>query len=204
MNLKSFAEQEFDILEKHMPGAVVLEFKDEILALINKFAESGQSGGSAPYVSKIISSVVGKLCMYIPITPVTGEDDEWIEFYSKENETWYQNKRCGKIFKNGIDDTPHYLDAIIFKEEDGHCFSGWADVPEEYTEKYGQEISYSQNIKSFPFEPKTFYIDVTSKEYADKEEKEEKAGGGWWSHKIANIDQLEEVFEYYDLNKSKN
>lgn len=199
---RSKAEIEFEIMEQTSPDAVVLKFKDEILKLVDKFGNSGQSGGSAPFVSKIISNVVKKLCMQESISPITGEDNEWF-VYMETTEKFFQNYRESGIFKSK-NDNPHYVDAIVFKEENGNCFTGTADVPEEYIEKYGDFISSSQYIKSFPFEPKTFYIDVTSKEYADKEGKEEKVGGGWWNHWIKDPKQLEEVFEYYDLKKRFN
>jgi hypothetical protein len=47
----------------------------------------------------------------------------------------------------------------------------------------GKTITSSQTIKSFPFIPKTFYIDVINTE------------NGFC---IKNEKQLEKVFEYYD------
>ena len=97
------AEQEFDILEQTNKGAIVLEFKNEILALVNKFGNSGQSGGSAPYVSQIISNVVKKLCMQQSISPIMGTDDEWDDVSEISDEkigTIFQNERNSAIFKD--------------------------------------------------------------------------------------------------------
>ena len=42
-------ELEFKILKQTMSDAIILPFEEEILALVKKFMDSGQSGGSAPY-----------------------------------------------------------------------------------------------------------------------------------------------------------
>ena len=62
----------------------------------------------------------------------------------------------------------------------------------------GTVMTSRQYIKSFPFKPKTFYIDVIDTEWADKEETVEEEGGGWWTSIIKDEKQLEEVFEYYN------
>ncbi len=41
---KTKAIREFDILEKTVKDAVIVPFRDEILALVEKFGQSGQSG----------------------------------------------------------------------------------------------------------------------------------------------------------------
>ena len=79
-NAYNKALYEFSILEKlNDPEnpTIVLEFKDEIIALVEKFGESGQSGGSAPYVANIIANTVKKLCLHETISPLTGDDFEW-------------------------------------------------------------------------------------------------------------------------------
>lgn len=193
------AEQEFDILEQTNKEAIVLEFKNEILALVNKFGNSGQSGGSAPYVSQIISNVVKKLCMQQSISPIMGTDDEWNDVSEISDEkigTIFQNKRNSAIFKDNTG--AYYLDAIVFEGENGNRFtSGSVDLPEKEKTINGLKIGSSQYIKEFPFEPKTFYINVIETEWADKEQTKQKNGGGWWTSIIKDETQLNDVFEYY-------
>ena len=54
--------------------------------------------------------------------------------------------------------------------------------------KDGEVITSRQSIKSFPFTPKTFYVNVRSVEV-------EKEG---YDTFLDDESQLEEIFEYYD------
>lgn len=194
-NAKSFAELEFDILAKSNTDKdnrpIIEEFREEILALVDKFGQSGQSGGSAPYVAAAISSAVKKLCLFEPICPITGHEDEWndVSMHSS-GETLYQNKRCSALFKDSKDSPAHYVNAIVKKTEDSGCWSGsfWLSEEDYLSGDRSKMIHSSQVVKSFPFEPKTFYIDVIEKEIAP----------GDWEMWCKDPAQLDEVWEYYD------
>lgn len=181
------AKRELDILFSTTPDAIIRDFGPELLALCEKFGQSGQSGGSAPFTAGALADAVKKLCLHKPIAPITGEDSEWANVYDKV----FQNKRLSNIFKGDEDGRPYFLEAIIFKSQSGSCFSG------NVMSSKG-EITSRQYIKAFPFTPKTFYIDVIKTEWADKEETVEKEGGEWWTSVIKDESQLKEVFEYYD------
>ena len=199
------AEQEFDILEQTNKEAIVLEFKNEILALVNKFGNSGQSGGSAPYVSQIISNVVKKLCMQQSISPIMGTDDEWndmseISISDEKTGTIFQNKRNSAIFKDNTG--AYYLEAIVWKgEEEYDTFTGGVYIDD----KDFEFIRSSQFVK-FPFKPKTFYIDVVrvsiSKEEAEQRDLHyiEDSFGECYYIILKDPKQLDKVFEYYDKN----
>lgn len=62
-----------------------------ILDLIELFASQGHSGFTAPYTVNTFK----RLAMFKPLTPLTGEDNEWNELKSGE----YQNKRYCAVFK---------------------------------------------------------------------------------------------------------
>ena len=175
-NTKTHAEKELDILIKTTPDAIIRDFIPEILALCEKFGESGQSGGSAPYTAKAISQAVEKLCLQMPICGITGVDEEWNE----ADVGVFQNNRCSAIFKEGKDGKAYYLDAITWKTQTGSTWSGNAE-----------NVKSRQYIKSFPFKPKTFYIDVIE---------EETSKDNWVFH-IKDREQLKEVFDYYDEYK---
>ena len=189
------AALEFEVLRNTVEDAIIVPFEKEILALVEKFGESGQSGGSAPYTAGAISEAVKKLCLQKPICKITGIDEEWndVREYGGGRET-YQNKRLSSVFKEGKDGIPYYLNAIVFKGENNHHFTS-----NSVELKDGSNLASRQFIK-LPFEPKTFYVDVIETEWhKNKETGEltEKSGGGWWTSVIKDETQLEEVFEYY-------
>jgi len=241
-NALSFAEIELSILENINPESELLLIKDEILNLVDKFGESGQSGGSAPYTAgsiiheirnKIssnlvveiakdedsltlefteeINSIVEKikfnsidinenlfesienLLLFGPIVPITGIDDEWGDVREfGDGNSWYQNKRCSALFKDGKDGKPYYIDAIVKKDQRGFCWSGFAWLSEEdyKTGDRSKMVGKKGYVKSFPFTPKTFYIDVRDVEVAKDD----------WESFVIDQNQLEEVWTYYDRN----
>ena len=144
-----------------------------------------------PYTAAALSQAIKKLLQFETIAPLTGEDNEWMEV----DEDTYQNIRDSRIFKQGKDGRAYFLDAISFQGNIGLCpFTSNGSVT---TEK-GEAIKSRQYIKSFPFKPKTFYIDVIDYRWKDKEETIEDPDGDWWTHILKDTDQLREVFEYYD------
>jgi len=191
-NTKKHAVREFEILNKTVKDAIIAPFEKEILALVDAFGDSGQSGGSAPYAAGAISEAVKRLCLQKPICDITGIDEEWNDCFEMGGKESYQNNRLSSVFKEGKDGKPYYLDAIVFKGQNGICFTGNSiKLPN------GETLSSRQFIK-LPFKPKTFYVDVIETEWADKDEKVEKQGGDWWTLKIKDMSQLDEVFEYYE------
>lgn len=63
-----------------------------ILDLIEMFASQNHSGFSAPYVVNAFS----RLAMFKPLSPLTGEDDEWNDI----GDGLCQNKRYSAVFKD--------------------------------------------------------------------------------------------------------
>ncbi len=217
-NTAKFAQSELEILSASCPDKnnrpIIEPFKDEILALCEKFGKSGQSGGSAPYTATALSQAIKTLCLQEPICPVTGIENEWMNVADygdgkKEKECVWQNTRCSALFKRK-DEKCYYLDAIIWKEEHGGCYSGRALMPN------GEVVLSRQFVKSFPFKPKTFYIDVVKEilpndwteepfiewDYYNTKEYEETGKKNWITEKYRNIikspSQLAKAFKYYD------
>jgi len=120
---------------------------NHVLELIKVFSDEGHSGSTAPYTIDLFK----KLAMFEPIVPLTGEDWEWTEIAREmsgsNNGTVYQNKRCGRVFK---DDDGAY-------DIDGKVFYNW------YTNENGKRFkSYytsrdSRVPVSFPYTPTTVY-----------------------------------------------
>lgn len=185
-NTQRYAQRELDILSKSATDPnnrpIIEPFIPEILALCEKFGKSGQSGGSAPYTATALAQAIKKLCLQEPICPITGIDDEWMDCGRMGDTNAFQNTRCYSIFKDGKDGQAYFVDAIVWKTEKGSTWTGTAILGDRST------IRSRQYIKSFPFKPKTFYIDVIEKEV-------EKDGWEFW---IKNERQLIPVFKYYN------
>ena len=159
------------------------------LELIEVFAKQGHSGMSAPYVA----SIFNKLAKFEPLIPITGKDEEWGDVRDLgSGEPWYQNKRCSALFKDGKDGRPYYIDAIIKRDQNGTCWSGIAWLSEEDYKSGDRSkmVGKKGYVKSFPFTPKTFYIDVKDVEVAKDD----------WESFVIDPSQLIEISEYYDLN----
>lgn len=197
-NTQNHTRREFQILRETVPDAIILEFEPEILALCEAFGRSGQSGGSAPYTAGAIVSALKKLLLQDPITPITGEEQEWIDVSAyMGGDTIYQNSREGGLFKKG--DVISYNSSIVWKGPREHdTFTGSV-----YTPDLSELISSSQFVKSFPFIPKTFYVDVV---YIPIDQKDAEERGLYYIQHgdnsctlsvIKDMSQLDEVFEYY-------
>lgn len=186
-NTARYAERELSILSQSLTNPdnrpIIEPFRDEILALCEKFGKSGQSGGSAPYTASALSQAIKKLCLQEPICEITGLPEEWVDMtHMSHRETIFQNTRCSPLFKIG-DGKCYYLDAIVWKTQKGVTWSGTA------IRNDGSKIRSRQFVKSFPFKPKTFYIDVIETEIAPDD----------WEFHVKNERQLKSVFKYYDL-----
>jgi hypothetical protein len=77
------------------------------LELLKMFSEQGHSGSSAPYAVALFE----KLAMWKPITPLTGEDDEWMEVDGGSA----QNHRNSSVFK-GEDGQAYWSGGRVFWE----------------------------------------------------------------------------------------
>ena len=110
------------------------EMGNNVLELIQTFADQGHSGMSAGFCVSLFKT----LANFEPLGPITGEDDEWNEV----SEGCFQNRRCSHVFKQ--DGRAYDINGKVFREPNGCCFTnGDSRVP-----------------VTFPYIPKTEYIDV--------------------------------------------
>lgn len=191
-----------DKAEKEGKTLLVAEFVPEIEALVDKFGQSGQSGFSAPYTAGAIVDTLKKMFAHEPLGEgITGADDEWVDVSYESDmspKSFYQNNRLSSVFKDTKEGRPYYLDAIVFKSiNKDYTFTGNSVM---MTEGDSQTIGSRQYIKKFPFQPKTFIVDVYEKEYRKLKDGSlvEEEGGGWWESWLTDPKQLEQVWEYYD------
>lgn len=105
-----------------------------LISMAKQFSKEGHSGFSASYTIAMLE----KLLRFQPITPLTGNDDEWFEYATG----MFQNKRCSHVFKeNG---RAYDINGIIFRDKDGACYTNMK----------------SQVDVTFPYTPSSVYVDV--------------------------------------------
>ena len=142
---------------------------EAVMELVETFSKQGHSGASAARTLQLF----GKVADYKPLLSIKGTDDEWL--CDSTNSKMCQNKRLSSLFKETNDSKAYYLNAIVWTgEEPGDSFTGKVE-----------EVQSRQFVK-FPFQPKTFYIDVITGEDGE--------------YKIKDREQLKEVAEYYDMS----
>lgn len=169
--LEVFAKQELDRILSNCPKNsddynMQKHVNDNIMELISRFAQQGHSGFSASYVIPRLS----RLLDYKPLSPLTGEDDEWDEPYKCLGVTTQQNRRCPAVFKDIDADgnvSTHYLDFYIFSDNGGVTWFSSLSME--------KKLGLSREIK-FPFtvpkESTKIYIkypdDVSNGEFSDE------------------------------------
>ena len=79
-----------------------------ILDLIELFASQNHSGFTAAYTVNAFK----RLAMFKPLTPLTGEDNEWIEVGTGV----FQNKRYSAVFKDK-DGTAYNIEGKVFTDD---------------------------------------------------------------------------------------
>ena len=107
---------------------------EAVLELLKVFADQGHSGMSASVVRQLFN----KLSDFEPLTPLTGEDDEWNEI----GENYFQNNRCSHVFK-----------------ENGRAYDSRGKIFRDPTGATYTSINSRVNIE-FPYIPTTEYVDV--------------------------------------------
>jgi len=124
-NMLSYAESELNRIGLTEEDEYNGMMRKHILHMIKEFADEGHSGFSAQYAIDILS----KLLSFKPLTPLTGEDDEWCDVSEYSGTTTYQNKRCSSVFKEGKDGEAYNIDGKVFwewyKDEDGNAFKSY-------------------------------------------------------------------------------
>lgn len=143
---------------------------DAVMELVKVFSKQGYSGASAMRTLQLFE----KIASYKNLTPLTGKDDEWNEI----GENVFQNNRESSVFKDGKNGEAYYMNAIIWRSEDGLTYNGITGG-----------INSRQYIKSFPFTPKTFYIDVIKTEISKEN----------FDFEIKDMSQLDIALEHYGM-----
>lgn len=108
MSITRYAESELDRIgmTADSEDEMNVAMRKHILHMVNEFAEEGHSGFSAGYAISILS----KLLDYKPLSPLTGEDDEWNDV----GDNLWQSKRAYNVFKDK--DGAYWSDGKVFWE----------------------------------------------------------------------------------------
>ena len=111
-----------------------------VMELIHTLENRGQSGVSMEMILELFTT----LARYEPLSPLTGEDDEWVEInYPECPSRLWQNKRCLTVFK---DETGAYnSQGRIFRYKNGG---------------HGIRGVDSRVSITFPYTPVVEYVDV--------------------------------------------
>jgi hypothetical protein len=146
MDIRTYAINELTKIGMYDSGDEMNDAMCEhILKMVDVFAEEGHSGFSANYAINILQ----KLLRFEPLSPLTGEDDEWDDISDHfEGREVYQNKRLSRVFKDGKDGQAYDNQGKVFVEPDGCCYTS----------------RDSRVYIDFPYTPKTKYIQVEKSE----------------------------------------
>lgn len=149
-NYKNYAIDELTRIGMYGSGDKMNDMMcDHILKMVDLFAEEGHSGFSAGYAISILQ----KLLRFEPLSPLTGEDDEWCEV----SDGLFQNKRLSRVFKNGKDGQAFDIDGKVFVEPNGASYTS----------------RDSRVYIEFPYVPKTEYVNDEKPEYPTAERMKE-------------------------------
>ena len=133
------------------PGTILFEYREELLALAEKFVLTG--GGetmiSAAAIVPLLSNSVKNMLMHLPITPLENLTEDWVDV----GDGYLQHSRCSAMFKNGAD-TCYYLEAIVWVGPNNDTFTS-----NNVFTTNGAKLRSSQE-PIFPFMPRTYYVAV--------------------------------------------
>jgi hypothetical protein len=119
MNLLDWARFELERLTNGVGENDEMQkvMNENILELLGVFSKQGHTGFSANYLIPILS----RLMSYKPITPLTGEDDEWDDVSAWwDAKSVQQNKRFSAVFRENNDNsTAYWVDGRVFSDDGG-------------------------------------------------------------------------------------
>jgi hypothetical protein len=186
-NLLDYFRREVAILRKKYEGdsLVIDPVLPEIEALIEAYAETGQSGASAALIGPVIAETIKKALSFEPLSELTGDDDEWNIIGETENheKDIFQNRRYSTVFKEGKDGKPYYLDGLRWWDTISNViWTATVKLPDNRT------LSSRVYIKDLSkFDGKSFRIIVQEREKGSD------------IYIIQNPETLKEAEEVYEL-----
>lgn len=142
-NLVKFAEEELARVGGQEDGMQQLMNRN-VLDIVKMFSDQGHSGFSAGYAMAQIK----RLLNWKPLTPLTGEEDEW---------NGRQNKRYSSVFRDE-DGTAYNIEGKIFTDDGGNTWwqghDSWVpvtfpySVPDSPIRVYKYELKNREKFKA--------------------------------------------------------
>lgn len=118
---------------------------DSVEDLVKVFLAQQHDDASAAETIRVFAL----LAKFLPLGPLTGQDDEWCDISSemgKPGGTSWQNRRCSSVFRDG--DVVYNSTGRIFREPDGSCY-----------QNYDSRVPVT-----FPYTPAVEYVDVPGRD----------------------------------------
>ena len=113
MSLVDYAKSELARIEHDEDG--MQDMMDKcVLDLLQVLADQGHSNHTVHYCLAVFE----RLAKFKPLTPLTGEDDEWNEYA----DGLFQNKRYSAVFKDGKDGRAYDVEARVFSDNGGETW----------------------------------------------------------------------------------
>lgn len=117
MSISAYAESEFNLLIQQMEAdnapqsdiKMQQKMHADILEVLDLMETHGHSGFSIGMFFRVLK----KVCMFTPLTPLTGQESEWMEVA----ENVWQNKRSPAVFRT--DKITYDMDSHVLVEPDG-------------------------------------------------------------------------------------
>lgn len=130
-------------------------------------------------------NILVKLLRYLPLSPLTLEDDEWNKCSLDDT---YHNKRLSALFKEGKDGRPNYLYAVTCVNQEGMSFSTGRICIKGTNKYYLLRRAHPKQFNEFP----TIKINVEDIEVAKDD---------WECY--TTEEEINKVKEFYDLEWEK-
>jgi hypothetical protein len=132
------------------------EICQDVLDLLEIFAQQGHSGTTAPYTIELFA----KLARFEPIVAITGQDWEWQEV-DDERGVW-QNLRCSHVFISSQEFNGQAYDI------DGRVFWSWIRDSDGKISKSSWTNADSRVPVTFPYTPSVEWVFVPTREFPNE------------------------------------
>ena len=152
MTPKEWALNELKRIENTCPDEDSLRVQKmvtkNVMDILTVFDNQDHSGFSANYTINLVV----RLLRWIPLTPLTGAEDEWYEPYEPDNTQ--QNKRCTTVFRRNFDNSTAYnIRGKVFSNDGGKTW--WTNRNSSVPVTFPYVV---------PVEPERVYLEKENKE----------------------------------------